>query len=66
MARQEVMRRAGPTLATPLRGGSQSAGASVECAAAAEDLLDVPRMGAKRTVDVAEDGRGTVRARLIL
>ena len=36
------------------------------CAAGDAGLLDVPRVGAKRPVDVAEDERSTVRARLIL
>ena len=64
-AQREAM-RAGPTLAMQPRDGAQCAGAGMECAVAAAGLLDVPRVGTKRPVGVAEDGRGTVRARLIL
>ena len=65
-ALQEAMRRAGPALAMRPRDSAQCAGGGGECATGAAGLLDVPRVGAKRSVDVAEDGRSTVRARLIL
>ena len=60
-------RCAGPTLAcgTQPGDGARCAGADVECAVAAAGLPDVPRVGTKRSVGVAEDERGTTRARLI-
>ena len=62
------MRRAGPTLALYAAegDGAQCAGADMECAVAVAGRLDVPRVGTKRPVGMAEDGRGTVNAWLIL